>query len=143
MQIDDKLLDELLAEAAQSPRLRMNRDLRNTPADQSQRMLNALLPGTVLPIHRHEETSETVVIMRGKMDEVFYDGEHGSEIARFTLDVRLGHYGMSIPRGMWHSVEVHEPTVIVEMKDRMCKIIHTFAPCFDDTDIKILYCLTN
>ena len=117
MQIDDKLLDELLAEAAQSPRLRMNRDLRNTPADQSQRMLNALLPGTVLPIHRHEETSETVVIMRGKMDEVFYDGEHGSEIARFTLDVRLGHYGMSIPRGMWHSVEVHEPTVIVEMKD--------------------------
>ena len=117
MQIDDKLLDELLAEAAQSPRLRMNRDLRNTPADQSQRMLNALLPGTVLPIHRHVETSETVVIMRGKMDEVFYDGEHGSEIARFTLDVRLGHYGMSIPRGMWHSVEVHEPTVIVEMKD--------------------------
>ena len=117
MQIDDKLLDELLAEAAQSPRLRMNRDLRNTPADQSQRMLNALLPGTVLPIHRHEETSETVVIMRGKMDEVFDDGEHGSEIARFTLDVRLGHYGMSIPRGMWHSVEVHEPTVIVEMKD--------------------------
>jgi cupin fold WbuC family metalloprotein len=117
MQIDDKLLDELLAEAARSPRLRMNRDLRNTPADQSQRMLNALLPGTVLPIHRHEETSETVVIMRGKMDEVFYDGEHGSEIARFTLDVRLGHYGMSIPRGMWHSVEVHEPTVIVEMKD--------------------------
>ena len=117
MQIDDKLLDELLAEAAQSPRLRMNRDLRNTPADQSQRMLNALLPGTVLPIHRHEETSETVVIMRGKMDEVFYDGEHGSEIARFTRDVRLGHYGMSIPRGMWHSVEVHEPTVIVEMKD--------------------------
>lgn len=117
MQIDDKLLDELLAEAAQSPRLRMNRDLRNTPDDQSQRMLNALLPGTVLPIHRHEETSETVVIMRGKMDEVFYDGEHGSEIARFTLDVRLGHYGMSIPRGMWHSVEVHEPTVIVEMKD--------------------------
>ncbi|MBQ3908601.1 MAG: WbuC family cupin fold metalloprotein [Bacteroidaceae bacterium] len=117
MQIDDKLLDELLAEAAHSPRLRMNRDLRNTPADQSQRMLNALLPGTVLPIHRHEETSETVVIMRGKMDEVFYDGEHGSEIARFTLDVRLGHYGMSIPRGMWHSVEVHEPTVIVEMKD--------------------------
>ena len=117
MQIDDKLLDELLAEAAQSPRLRMNRDLRNTPADQSQRMLNALLPGTVLPIHRHEETSETVVIMRGKMDEVFYDGEHGSEIARFTLDVRLGHYGMSIPRGMWHSVEVHEPTVIVEIKD--------------------------
>ena len=117
MQIDDKLLDELLAEAAQSPRLRMNRDLRNTPADQSQRMLNALLPGTVLPIHRHEETSETVVIMRGKMDEVFYDGEQGSEIARFTLDVRLGHYGMSIPRGMWHSVEVHEPTVIVEMKD--------------------------
>ena len=117
MQIDDKLLDELLAEAAQSPRLRMNRDLRNTPADQSQRMLNALLPGTVLPIHRHEETSETVVIMRGKMDEVFYDGEHGSEIARFTLDVRLGHYGMSIPRGMWHSVEVREPTVIVEMKD--------------------------
>ena len=117
MQIDDKLLDELLAEAAQSPRLRMHRDLRDTAEDQSQRMLNALLPGTFLPIHRHEETSETVVIMRGKMDEVFYDGEHGSEIARFTLDVRLGHYGMSIPRGMWHTVEVHEPTVIIEMKN--------------------------
>ena len=117
MQIDDKLLDELLAEAAQSSRLRMHRDLRDTAEDQSQRMLNALLPGTFLPIHRHEETSETVVIMRGKMDEVFYDGEHGSEIARFTLDVRLGHYGMSIPRGMWHTVEVHEPTVIIEMKN--------------------------
>ena len=117
MLIDEKTLDDLLAEAARSTRLRMNLDLRDTPQDQSQRMLNALLPGTELPIHRHVETSETVVIMRGKMDEVFYDGEHGSEIARFTLDVRLGHYGMSIPRGMWHSVEVHEPTVIVEMKD--------------------------
>ena len=80
-------------------------------------LLEEFLPKPLIHVLVTVELIQTPWKHRGKMDEVFYDGEHGSEIARFTLDVRLGHYGMSIPRGMWHSVEVHEPTVIVEMKD--------------------------
>ena len=117
MLIDEKTLDDLLAEAARSTRLRMNLDLRDTPEDQSQRMLNALLPGTELPIHRHAETSETVTILKGEMDEIFYDGPQGKEVERYTLNAALGHYGLCIPKGMWHTVEVKKPTVIVEMKN--------------------------
>ncbi len=117
MLIDEKTLDDLLAEAARSTRLRMNLDLRDTPQDQSQRMLNALLPGTELPIHRHVETSETVTILKGEMDEIFYDGPQGKEVERHTLNATLGHYGLSIPKGVWHTVEVKKPTVIVEMKN--------------------------
>ena len=75
MIIDTKILDELTARAKESPRLRMNLDLRNSPEDQSQRMLNALEPGTVLPVHRHPTTSETVVCLRGHFEEYFYDAE--------------------------------------------------------------------
>lgn len=117
MYFDEKILDELLAAAARSSRLRMNLDLRDTPQDQSQRMLNALLPGTELPIHRHEDTSETVTILKGEMDEIFYDGPQGKEVGRFTLNAAIGHYGLSIPKGVWHTVEVKQPTVIVEMKN--------------------------
>ena len=116
MYIEESLLDDLQKEAQQNVRKRMNLDLRNSSEDGSQRMLNALEPDTVLPIHRHRSTSETVVLLRGCMDEIFYDDEK-REIARFRLNPREGRYGLSIPAGQWHGIEVHEPSVIIEMKD--------------------------
>ena len=116
MYIDESLLDGLQKEAQQSVRKRMHLDLRNSSEDGSQRMLNALEPDTVLPIHRHRSSSETVVLLRGCMDEIFYDDEK-REIVRFRLNPREGHYGLNIPAGQWHGREVHEPSVIIEMKD--------------------------
>lgn len=118
MRIDKSLLDKLTAEAKDSPRLRMNYDLRDSAEDTSQRMLNALEPGTVLPIHRHQKTSETVVCLCGRIKEIFYD-----ELERMVTDVyELSPegpcYGLNIPAGQWHSVEVLESgTVIMEMKN--------------------------
>ena len=118
MTIDKILLDRLTEEAKASPRLRMNLDLRDSPEDGSQRMLNAMEPGTVLPIHRHQKTSETVVCLKGKLKEIFYD-----ELERIVTDVyELSPngpcYGLNIPAGQWHSVEVLESgTVIMEMKN--------------------------
>ena len=116
MELNENLLNELTQKAAASERLRMNLDLRTTPEDQSQRMLNAMLPGTVLPIHRHTGSTEVVVVLRGRMDEIFYDDDR-RETARFHLDPAHGVYGLSIPKGQWHSIEVLEPTVILECKD--------------------------
>ena len=116
MEFNDSLLDSLLSQAAASERLRVSYDLRNTSDDNSQRMLNALQPGTVLPIHRHPTTSETLLVLRGRLDEVFYD-DGGHEMQRFHLDPACGTYGCSIPRGTWHTIEVFEPTVIFEAKD--------------------------
>lgn len=114
--IDNKLLEGLLSQAAASPRLRMNYDLRNSETDGSQRMLNALQPGTVLPIHRHRATAETVILLRGRIDEVFYDNA-GHETARFHLDPSTGSYGLQIPAGQWHSLVALEPSVLFEAKD--------------------------
>ena len=116
MLLDDNLLNEVAAEAKTSERLRMNRDMRNAPADTSQRMLNALEVGTVLPIHRHTTTSETQLLLRGKIDVMFYD-DLGHETQRFRLDPYNGMYGVDIPIGQWHSLEVIEPAVIFEAKD--------------------------
>lgn len=116
MLIDNTLLDALAREAQASPRLRMNRDLRNSPEDGSQRMLNALEKGTEVPVHRHRNTSETQLLLRGKIDVMFYD-ESGSETARIRLDRDEGRYGVDIPAGVWHSLEVIDPAVIFESKD--------------------------
>lgn len=116
MIIDKSLLDNLLAEASLNPRLRQNYDLRTTPDDSSQRMLNALLPGTPMPIHRHTKTTETLVLLRGRMEEIFYD-ENGNETERILLDADGPVQGLSIPVGKWHSLNVLEPTVILECKD--------------------------
>ena len=116
MIINDKLLDEILEKVKESPRLRMNMDLRNSNDDNSQRMLNVLLPGTVVPIHRHRETSETTMIVHGKLFVVFYD-EMGGQIERYLLDPTIGNYGVQIPKGQWHTVEVIEPSAILEVKD--------------------------
>ena len=113
---DDTFLDELDKKAQASPRLRMNYDLRNSAEDHSQRMFNSLQPGTELPIHRHPTSSETVIILRGVFDEIFYD-EQRHEIARFRLDPKAGCYGLNIPAGQWHTIHVIEPSVLIEMKD--------------------------
>ncbi len=116
MLIDDILLDEIMKEAAVSPRLRMNRDMRNSAEDKSQRMLNALEVGTVMPIHRHRNSSETQVLLRGKIDVIFYD-DNGVEIERFHLNPLNGMYAVNVPIGQWHNLEVIEPAVIFEAKD--------------------------
>ena len=116
MTIDRQLIEQLLAEAATSARLRKNYDLRDTETDQSQRMLNALIPGTELPIHRHTDSSETVMLLCGCMDEVFFD-DNRFEIARHHLDPKQGLFGLQIPKGMWHTIEVFEPTIILETKN--------------------------
>lgn len=117
MEINKSLLDNLLEQAAASPRLRMNYDLRTSPEDSSQRMLNALLPGTELPIHRHTKTTETLVLLRGKMEEVFYEENPLRETSRVLLEASGDIPGLSIPVGQWHTVNVLEPTVILECKD--------------------------
>ena len=79
MKIDNILLDNLTAQAKESPRLRMNLDLRNSDADSSQRMLNAIEPGSVVPVHRHRGTSETLVVLRGRVVEEYYSSEGALE----------------------------------------------------------------
>lgn len=116
MKIDKRLLDTVLAQAAESPRLRMNYNFHESLDSKAQRLLNALLPGTVLPVHRHRFTSETYVLLQGKMKVAFYD-DNGEKIEEFLLDVTTGDYGLQIPRGVWHGIEVIEPTVIFEVKD--------------------------
>lgn len=117
MQIDSVLLNELSTQAKASPRLRMNFDLRNSPADQSQRMLNALEPDTVMPIHRHRHSSETVVVLRGKVKWIYYD-DKGEITNTFIVAPNSDLVGLSVPQGQWHSLECLESgTVILETKD--------------------------
>lgn len=118
MKITQALLDSLTEQAKASPRLRMNYDLRNSAEDQSQRMLNAIEPGSPLPIHRHQKTSETVVCLRGRLVEEYYD-----ELERICTDrIELSPNGpvvaLNIPAGQWHTVQALESgTVIMEVKD--------------------------
>ena len=116
MEINKELLDNLFAQAKENPRLRQNYDLRTSSADTSQRMLNALLPGTVVPIHRHPQSTENVFLLCGKIVEVICD-ENGNEKERIHLDPTVGNYGCVVPQGAWHTVEVLEPSVIYEAKD--------------------------
>lgn len=116
MEINKDLFDNLFEQAKETPRLRQNLDLRTSSADTSQRMLNALLPGTVVPIHRHPQSTENVFLLCGKIVEVICD-ENGNEIERIHLDPSVGNYGCVVPQGAWHTVEVLEPSVIYEAKD--------------------------
>ena len=116
MEINKELLDKLFEQAKENPRLRQNFDLRTSPADTSQRMLNALLPGTVVPIHRHPQSTENVFLLCGKIVEVICD-ENGNEIDRIHLDPTVGNFGCVVPQGAWHTVEVLEPSVMYEAKD--------------------------
>lgn len=116
MIIDDNLLDRVEEEAENSPRLRMNFNLHDSLDAKAQRLINVLLPGTPLPIHRHRHTAETYVLLRGKMFVVFYN-DLGAQTDRFLLDPHTGNYGVQIPAGQWHSVEVIESSAILEVKD--------------------------
>lgn len=141
MEINRDLLDNLFEQAKENPRLRQNLDLRTSSADTSQRMLNALLPETVVPIHRHEDTTESVICLCGKLDEVIYEEVVSyskalseeflqgidaqdvvrkveyREVQRIHLCPAEAKYGCQIPKGAWHTVEVIEPSVIFEAKD--------------------------
>ena len=118
--INKDLIAELLQKAKGPDRLRVAYDLRTSTEDTSQRMLNALLPGTEVPIHRHEDTSETNICIAGRLDVVFYDkGDDGKfvESSRVSLNPKAGAYGLQIPKGAWHTVEVFEESCILEAKD--------------------------
>ena len=134
--INKDLLDELIAKAETSERKRMNFDLRTSPDDGGQRMLNALMPGTVVPIHRHPMSNETVICLSGKLVEIIYEeediakdfpmgmdaqdvpsGKRFKESARYMLDPSVGNFGCVVPAGVWHTVEVLESSVIFEAKD--------------------------
>ena len=118
MKITQALLDKLTAEAKESPRLRMNLDLRNSVEDTSQRMLNAIEPASEVPIHRHQKTSETVVCIRGRLVEEFYDDLERTCTERIELSPNGPVVALNIPAGQWHTVHALESgTVILEVKD--------------------------
>lgn len=133
VEIDKGLVDSLLEQAGAGERLRQNFDLRTSAADGSQRMLNALQPGTVVPIHRHRETTETVICLSGRLVEVIYEEvlkrremREMREVSRHLLCPAEGRYGIQIPAGAWHTIEVLEPSVIFEAKDE------AFAPASEE-----------
>ncbi len=127
IEMNKDFLNQLFEQVKVNPRLRQGFDLRTSPTDSSQRMLNALLPGTVVPIHRHEDTTETVICLCGKLDEVIYEevdsqlpsltGSRFREIERIHLCPAQAQFGCQVPKGAWHTVEVIEPSVIFEAKD--------------------------
>ena len=135
MEFDKDFLGKLFEQAVTNPRLRQNFDLRTSPADTSQRMLNALLPGTKVPIHRHENTTETVICLVGKLEEIIYEEVNEyiyeatsccddvirqkkiKEISRQILSPAEGKFGIQIPAGTWHTINVIEPSVIFEEKE--------------------------
>lgn len=118
MKITQALLDGLTKQAKASPRLRMNYDLRNSAEDKSQRMLNAIEPGSPLPIHRHQKTSETVVCLRGRLVEEYYDELERICTERIELSPGGPVVALNIPAGQWHTVHALESgTVIIEMKN--------------------------
>ena len=118
MKITQVLLDKLTEEAKASPRLRMNYDLRNSMEDQSQRMLNAIEPGSLLPIHRHQRTSETIVCLRGRLVEEYYDDVKMRCTERIELRPNGPVVALNIPAGQWHTVYALESgTVLLECKD--------------------------
>ncbi len=120
MIIDEIFLHVLLEQATESDQKRANYDLRTSEDDYSQRMLNVLLPDTQMPIHRHRGTSETVVVLSGRLTEVFYD-DKGVECARYDLCPAEGRFALQVPKGMWHTVIVSEPCIIFEAKDGVYK----------------------
>lgn len=115
MNIDKQLMDNLHEKALASPRLRMNLDLRNSPEENSQRMLNALEVGTLIPIHRHKDTEETLILLEGDIYEVYYD-DNGKETERIHICKDSGILGAQVPINTWHRVEVVTPSVIIEVK---------------------------
>ena len=117
MIIDQKIMDSLSQQAKANLRLRQAFDLRTTPEDQSQRILNAVEPGTILPIHRHRGSTETIIVLRGKVVQHYYD-DNGNKTASYELAPNSAQVGMSVPVGQWHALEsLEEGSIIFECKD--------------------------
>lgn len=117
MLIANDLLDSILEQARNNERLRMNYNFHSSPESKSQRLLNALEKGTVIPIHRHKHTSETYILLRGQLRVNFYEN-NGALVESFDLDTEKGNFGIHIPEGQWHSLEVLSTNaVIFEVKD--------------------------
>lgn len=140
MEFDKDFLGKLFEQATMNPKLRQCFDLRTSSADTSQRMLIAMLPGTVVPIHRHEDTTESVICLCGKLDEVIYEEVVSyskalseeflqgidaqdvvrkveyREVQRIHLCPAEAKYGCQIPKGAWHTVEVIEPSVMLSVE---------------------------
>lgn len=117
MLLDKSLFDAITFEAQKSPRLRMAHDMRTAPSDKSQRMLNAIEPGTELPIHRHQKSSESCIVLRGCAEEIFYD-DNGNITERVRMQPGTECVGVNIEKGRWHKIISMKPgTVIFEAKD--------------------------
>lgn len=117
MIITEQLLNQISLQAKESPRLRMNYNLHESLEDTTHRFFNAMEPGTIVPIHRHRDTAETFMLVRGKMRVVFYD-DYKNIIEDNVLSTDNGNYGVHIPVGVWHWVEILEPnTVTFEVKE--------------------------
>ena len=117
MNINKDLLDNLSLRASHSDRLRINMDMRNTSEDNSQRMLNAIEPGTVVPIHRHRNSTESCILLRGSAEEVFYDN-NGNVTERVLMEAGSDCVGVNIEKGRWHTIiSLQSGTVIFEAKD--------------------------
>lgn len=116
MIIDKNLVDSVVALAKDSPRLRANHILHLSQEDKVQKMVNVLLPGTELPIHRHLNSAETLIILNGELIVVYYD-EYGHETDRHILSHECGNYGIDIPVGQWHTVIVNVPVSMLEVKE--------------------------
>ena len=117
MLIDNNLLDQVTEQAKDSDRLRMNYNLHDSLDAKAQRLLNALEPGTILPIHRHGHTAETYIVLRGSINVIFYD-DNKIPVEQHLISPKQGVYGVHIPAGQWHTLEVKESgTVIFEVKD--------------------------
>lgn len=117
MKLDKELLDSITQKAKENPRLRMNHNLHDSLDSKVQRLFNALEPGTVLPIHRHQNTDETYILIRGKIEVIFYDDDK-NVIDRFIMCQEEGNFGVHIPKSTWHTIEIIESgSVIFEVKE--------------------------
>lgn len=117
MKLDKQHIDNLFDQARSNPRLRQNFDLWTSSEDNSQRMLNAMLPGTQVAVHKLPMSNENVILLVGKMDEVLFSEDGKTEVERIHLDPSTGNFGCVVPADTWHTVEVFEPSVIYEAKD--------------------------
>ena len=114
--IDDNLINGLVEKAKQSPRLRMNYNFHQSLNDKCHRFLNALEPGTVIPVHHHPTKDETFVILKGRVRVSTYNDD-GEVIESCILSHEDGKYGVDIPKNVWHGVECLEPSVLLECKE--------------------------
>lgn len=116
VEINDKLINSIIPKTLESGRLRMNYNIHESLDESVQRLLNVLLPGTKIPIHRHKNTDETYILLRGRMDILFYS-DNGEVFERYQLDPHKGEYGLNVPKGQWHTLNVISESAVFEVKE--------------------------